>query len=251
LTAKSLLGKRQPRYREIADRLIRDIGRGRYPVGGLLPAEVALARRYAVSRYTMRGAIEQLRTLGLVVRRPGHGTRIEAAKPKPGYVLAFGSIDEMLHDAADAPLEVLAAETVTVDEALAGRLACPPGSRFLWIEGLRRAADRATPIAWTEIFLALEFASLGDRIGCEARAIHQMIADEFGVPIAEIRQEITAVALEPRIASRIGRKPGTAGLHVTRRYLGPGDKLLQVTFSVHPEGLFTYSMRLKAQPERR
>ncbi len=118
------------------------------------------------------------------------------------------------------------------------------------IEGLRRAADRATPIVWTEIFLALEFAALGDRIGREARAIHQMIADKFGVPSAEIRQEITAVALEPRIASRLGLKPGTAGLHVTRRYLGPGDKLLQVSFSVHPEGLFTYSMRLKATPHR-
>jgi DNA-binding GntR family transcriptional regulator len=240
--------RRQPRYREIADRLIGDIGRGRYPVGGLLPAEVALARRYAVSRHTMRNALEQLRALGLVKRRAGVGTRIEAVRPKSGYVLAFGSIDEILHYAADAPLQLLSAETVTVDESQARRIGCPPGSRFLRIEGLRRAADLVTPISWTEIYLALEFAALGSRIGREARAIHQMIADDFGVAIAEIRQEITAVAMAPGIASKLGRKPGAAGLYVTRRYLGPGDRLLQVSFSAHPEGLFTYSMRLTAEP---
>lgn len=241
--------RRVPRYREIADRLMGEIGRGRYPVGGLMPSELALAKRYSVSRHTMREAIARLRALGLVARRPGVGTRIEALKPKSGYVLSLGSIDEILQYAADAPLAVSATESLAADRGLAARLHCRPGTPFLRIEGVRRSVKAKHAISWTEIFLAQEFSGLRNRIGREPRAIHQMILDEFGVAIAEIRQEISAVAIEPAIAAQLSVAPGSAGLHVTRRYLGPGEKLLQVSFSVHPEGLFTYSLRLQTQPQ--
>jgi GntR family transcriptional regulator len=39
-----------PRYRQLADTLIRDIDAGKYRVGALLPPEFELSDRYGVSR---------------------------------------------------------------------------------------------------------------------------------------------------------------------------------------------------------
>ncbi|MBV9564197.1 MAG: GntR family transcriptional regulator, partial [Bradyrhizobium sp.] len=45
-----------PRYRAIAEQLLADIARGRYPVGSALPTEIELCRRFDASRHTVREA---------------------------------------------------------------------------------------------------------------------------------------------------------------------------------------------------
>ena len=64
----------QPQYVLVAQRLIGDIASGRYPVGSLLPAELALCTQLGVSRHTIREAIRRLQERGLVRRQRGVGT---------------------------------------------------------------------------------------------------------------------------------------------------------------------------------
>jgi GntR family transcriptional regulator len=60
-------------YREIADRLRQQIESGEFD-SGKLPTEQDLQQRYGASRNTIRDAIRQLTTLGLVETKPGQGT---------------------------------------------------------------------------------------------------------------------------------------------------------------------------------
>ncbi|MBU2409601.1 MAG: GntR family transcriptional regulator, partial [Gammaproteobacteria bacterium] len=57
----SLDSGRQPLYASLAQALTRDIAQKRYPVGGLLPTEDAIASRYGVSRHTVRQALRELK----------------------------------------------------------------------------------------------------------------------------------------------------------------------------------------------
>jgi GntR family transcriptional regulator len=66
----------EPKYRQIADRLREAIASGEYPPGSKLPTEVELQDIYAVSRNTIRGAIELLTTRDLIDPRPGSGTYV-------------------------------------------------------------------------------------------------------------------------------------------------------------------------------
>ena len=50
----------QRRYAAVAKDLIEQIGSGHYPVGSLFPTELELCSLYAVSRHTVRAAIDQL-----------------------------------------------------------------------------------------------------------------------------------------------------------------------------------------------
>ena len=63
-----------PMYREIAERLRQQIETGGLKSGAQMPTEQDLQAEYNASRHTIREAIKQLVTLGLVETRPGQGT---------------------------------------------------------------------------------------------------------------------------------------------------------------------------------
>jgi GntR family transcriptional regulator len=64
----------QPMYQQIADDLRTQIESGELAPGDQLPTEMELRDRYSSSRNTIRDAIKQLTSQGLVETRPGQGT---------------------------------------------------------------------------------------------------------------------------------------------------------------------------------
>jgi GntR family transcriptional regulator len=67
-----------PLYHQVAGVLRQRIEDGIYPVGGKLLSEDELAAEFEVSRATIRQAVGELVMEGLVVRRQGRGTYVEA-----------------------------------------------------------------------------------------------------------------------------------------------------------------------------
>lgn len=62
----------------IADQLLKDIKDAKYPIGSRLPAERVLAQQFAVSRPTIRNAIQHLESFGCVETRRGSGSYVKA-----------------------------------------------------------------------------------------------------------------------------------------------------------------------------
>ena len=61
-------------YVQIADALAHEIAQGKYPPSARLPSEADLVAQFAVSRVTVRLAIDQLCRQGAVTRKQGKGT---------------------------------------------------------------------------------------------------------------------------------------------------------------------------------
>ena len=61
-------------YQQLADHLAREIATGRYKPHQKLPTESELSELYAVSRITVRQAMDHLVALGMVKRKQGKGT---------------------------------------------------------------------------------------------------------------------------------------------------------------------------------
>ncbi|MBE3576520.1 MAG: GntR family transcriptional regulator [Limnochordales bacterium] len=68
-------------YQQLYEELRHQITAGVLPLGGRLPSEREWARRFGVSRETVRQAIDQLRRDGLVESRQGSGTYVVRATP--------------------------------------------------------------------------------------------------------------------------------------------------------------------------
>lgn len=60
----------------VADALACDIVSGSLAAGTVLPRETELVTRFAVSRATLRGALQSLESVGLIRRVSGHGTYV-------------------------------------------------------------------------------------------------------------------------------------------------------------------------------
>lgn len=73
---------RHPLLREQILEILRDEITNRRPVGGLMPAEMNLARQFRVSRKTVRAAYAVLEEEGLIERHRGLGTIVVAKTPR-------------------------------------------------------------------------------------------------------------------------------------------------------------------------
>src|SRR6266852_8022723 len=71
---RTVLDSDGPKYRQVFERLSRDILAGKYKAGQKLPSEAALVRQFGTSRITVGRAVRELRDRGLVQRIAGSGT---------------------------------------------------------------------------------------------------------------------------------------------------------------------------------
>ncbi|MFE3451588.1 GntR family transcriptional regulator [Nonomuraea sp. NPDC059194] len=75
-------GKSQPAYATLASDLRQRIASGEYPPGAMIPSEAALMEAYGVARGTVRQALAELESEGLVVSHAGRGRRVQG-QPAP------------------------------------------------------------------------------------------------------------------------------------------------------------------------
>ncbi|AOY59612.1 MULTISPECIES: GntR family transcriptional regulator [Desulfococcus] len=70
----------KPLYHQLAEILLAKIRAGEYPPGSRIPSELMLAEIYGIGRPTVRQAVEVLVRKGLLSRKRGAGTFVQARK---------------------------------------------------------------------------------------------------------------------------------------------------------------------------
>ena len=237
-----------PLNRKVVDTLRREIEGGRPMVGERLPTEEALCQRFGVSRHTIRDALRKLREESLVSSRQGAGTTVIRRGSQPLYVQSVSSVEELLQYATEARYEVDKSGMVVADAALARRLGCSAGQRWLRVEGFRYLAGQAEPICWTEVFILADYAGVGLRIGRCAGTIYSWIEEMYGVRISEVEQVLQAEPMPDAIGKRLSAPPGGTAISIRRAYRLADRRLVEVAFNLHRSDRFTYSVTLKRKP---
>ncbi len=77
-------GKRRLIYRQVADRLLKDIKDGRLKPGEMLPSMDDLAHQFNINKATVRQAITELTAAGCVYSIPAKGTFVSETQPARG-----------------------------------------------------------------------------------------------------------------------------------------------------------------------
>lgn len=242
----------EPRYASLAREIANEIAGGHHPLGSQLPPEVEMAAARGVSRATMRAALDRLQELGLVSRRRRAGTRVLALRPtgRGTYLQSLAGIGDLLQYAAETRREVLAAEPVVADDALAANLGTRPGGRWLRITSLRVPATGGPALCWTETHADAAAAPPGLEARLRgpdaAELVATLLAAWSGRPIAEVVQEIGAAGIPAGpVAAALDVAPGGHALRIARRYLDPAGAPLAVSDSLHPADRFSYVIRLR------
>lgn len=232
-------------YLQILRSLKDEIIRGVYPVGSQLPTEEELCERFSVSRYTVREALRRLRDDRLVASRRGAGTTVVPPGSPESYVHEVTSFNDLITFATGVRFQIDSMETIAADAKLAARIGGSAGDRWLAVRGFRYTEKSELPVCWTEVYIDAEFAAIARLLQRNKGPIFHLIEDMFGLPIAEVHQEIAAATVPPRLAAGLRAKPGDMALLVQRTYRLASGKIAQVAINTHPASRFRHAMTMR------
>lgn len=232
----------QPRHVELARALVQSIGAGQFEVGDLLPTEAELCAQWNLSRYAVRQAILKLCDLGLISRQAGIGTRVIARYPQTRYVQSMDSLSDLARYAQGTRLEVVSHNVRSASDAESQFLHCPPGAKWLHIEGVRYdLAGADEPIALVDLYVTGRYSQLKGVSKTLDTPVHTMLEQQFGVRATRVEQQIQGLLLVGEQAAALHVPDGSAGLRIVRTYYAQ-DTVIEVTSGVHPASRFSYSM---------
>src|SRR4051812_19619853 len=146
-----------PLYHQLAEQLSAAIDTGTLSPGDPFENELALAERLGLSRPTVRRAIAELVTQGMLVRRRGIGTTV--AKQMVHRRAELTSLyEDLARDGRQPSTEVLSLVTDAQDERAATALGLPAHTPLVAMVRVRYAGE--TPLAVLRNWLPPQFADL-------------------------------------------------------------------------------------------
>ena len=199
-----------PAYRQIANAIERKIVARSLRAGDPLPSETDLARQFGVNRSTVREAIQELETHGLLGRSRGE-KRLRVTRPEPDRVSSGVSRALALHDVTFLDLweTMMALEPAAADLAAQRRTDDDLAALAAAADKFKsNSADTAVAVtAVVEFFAAVAVAS-----GNPVLAMSQSPLNELLVPI--LTRMIDAVT---QSRSRIATAQAGIILAITKR----------------------------------
>lgn len=198
MTNRSAGRGRSALYQQVARTISEDIGGGRLAPGDQLPPEAALEERFGVSRITVRGAIRELVSEGLVEIRRGRGTFVTAPKVTQELSALTGFVEDMRLAGRHASAEVVDQLTVPADRIVAERLDQDIGTQVMRIRRVR-LADRQ-PVSFDETYLPLEIGRQIVSHDLSAEPIFTLLEERYEVPLIEAEYAMEAFAAPGDVA---------------------------------------------------
>src|SRR5262245_53123382 len=193
-------------WRQIADDLERAIVQGELPTGARLPGEVDIAERFAVNRHTVRRALAELSSRGLVRAARGSGTYVETSR-LPYPINAHTRFSEIVGAAGrQAGGRLVHSATEEASDYVAGRLQIAPGTRVTRLEILR-SVDRV-PISIGTTWLPLARVPKAARYYRATRSITRTLARSGITDYQRHDTRVSAAIVEAADAARLRLAPG-------------------------------------------
>jgi len=234
-----------PLYVSVQRALMERIERRQYTVGSRLPTEGDLCKEFHVSRHTIREALRSLRNAGFISSRQGSGYTVDSVAAQHRFVHSIGSLDELLQYVSKAKLHVLEIGLVEADGALAARLNCSPGRKWLRVCGVRKLLSSAKPIGVVEVFVPASYAGIRKQIPDHAGPLYELIEKTYGERIEEVVQTMRAAVIPTRYAAELQLDANSAALEIERVFKSPSGKIVEISFNYHGVDRFSYKMVLR------
>ncbi|HEX3962984.1 MAG TPA: GntR family transcriptional regulator [Trebonia sp.] len=221
----------RPLYVRIRDELQAQIDASHWRPGDQIPSEAALAQQFGVTRMTVRQALDQLTTSGLLVKRRGLGTfvteREAAIRRKLNRLGSFA--EELGISRASVTTSMYAQELADPPAEVAEFLPVKPGEKVVRLLRLRTAEAR--PVALQESWLRLMTLPSALREPLLDGSLYLTLRRRAGVEVRWAQQEMTALTATPEQAAILNIGPGTPIIATTRRTYGDNDDPVEFAHS--------------------
>jgi len=209
-------------YSRVEAVLASEVADGDLKIGDQLPTEDNLVARFGVSRITVRRAIQNLVTRGLVEIRRGKGTFVAAPKITQELTELSGFVEDMHAVGRKPTARVIAKEIVTADATVASQLALTKGERVVRIRRVRLADG--VPVSFDETFLPLEIGKKIITNNLKVEPIFSLLERKYDVPLIEAEYKLDAVAAETEVARALKVKQRSPIFRIERTSYSTGSR---------------------------
>lgn len=205
-----------PLYRQVKQHLLRRVEAGEWKPGESLPSEMKLAEEYGLSQGTVRKAIEEMSSEGLVSRQSGRGTFVSShsstRRPFRFHRLLSKSGEKIAGDNVD--FVTSQSQTIAAQAAQATGLA--PDTRG--VETLRSRRFDGKPVLLERIFLpSATLPGLSERLTQEKPAsIYLFLERNYNILVTRVEEKLRARMPDAAEAGMLGLAAGVPVLEIER-----------------------------------
>ena len=233
-------------YRTLAAQLRDSIRNGEYADGRQLPTEGQLSASFSVSRQTVRRAMQDLVSEGIIYRVAGRGTYPVAEEDR--YVNHFGSVEELMALSLDTECQVVSPLQRKVDVETASRLRLRSDEVFT-VALVRLHAD--IPFCYTSVYLPPRIGQLladVDELSSPRRSrvtVIGLIDARMNGSITAAEQSISAAGAPSLAARHLGREAGEPLLRIDRLYFDDSDDPVELAVSYFDPEHYSHRVKLR------
>lgn len=237
------LNRKLPLWYQVSQSLRASI-LGRSPDAPLrLPTEESLAEHYGVSVLTMRQALKELETEGLISRHRRRGTFIEADARRGRTVRLLGSVDTIVAQQSGEDTALLGHERTRVPTELVRYF--PGVTEAVRYRRLRRDRRTGEPTNWAENLIPATTATRIDPRALERMPMTKLLRDEVGVRISRITDTVEARLADPETARLLEVPLLSPILHYTGVTYDDEGKVVDVARIQYRGDRFSFSVTVE------
>lgn len=188
----------QPLYAYIKRELLNRIQSNNYKIDEKIPTELELCEEFNVSRTTVRAALNQLTTEGILTKKQGKGTFV--ADRKLEQVLSntvYSYSDQVQAQGKKAEITLISLSVIAADEELKGALDLELNEPVQRIERVRKANDELTQ--YEIAYLPWKLAPGITKEQAET-SIYESLKQLFAVQVGQTIEKVEIVLADENIS---------------------------------------------------
>jgi GntR family transcriptional regulator len=233
-------------YAKIEEAIATEIAQGEYRPGDQLPTEDALLQRFQVSRITVRRAIQNLVSRGLLEIRRGLGTFVLSPRIEAELTKLTGFVEDMNAAGRKATARVVSHGVVAASARVAERLQLAKGTKVMQIKRVRLADG--TPISFDETYLPLPLGKQIVHKNLRLHPIFTLLEGEYGIPLVEADYELEAVIASQAVADALQIRVGSPIFQIERTSMTTGNQPVDYEVLSYRGDLVRFATKLLRHP---
>lgn len=197
-----------PVYKQIIKYVEDRVKGGVYTRGGAIPSEQEFCNMFHCSRMTVRKALDELVSIGILYKSKGKGTFVSNIEYDRLYSLkGFSQI--MREQGLSYSSEVVRFESLSADKEIAQKLRLLEGMDVYYLERIRKT--EGNPISIEKVYLnAAKLPGL-TKFDFSKLSLYETMETEYGVAISRAVQSINTVNIDGEYARILfNKKNGVA-----------------------------------------
>lgn len=232
-------GSPVPLYHQLKQAVLERIEKGEWSAGDLIPPESALQEEYRLSRTTVREAIGQLVTDGVLCRQRGKGTFVAYPKVRHGPQRSYGLTGYLYAHGLKPGWRVLSIKVLPASLGAVQALGLEPGERVYRIERLRLADNEAIGYHAASVPLRLGIEiSEGDLLAGESSLAY--LTEVHHVGISESHRILEAISATEEDGRLLGVRKGSPLLSIRRTTISDEGKPIEYLVALYRGDRFEY-----------